>query len=220
VLKKYPLSDVRSDYSAMSPENLLSSFPIDNGESLYCVIFQYVLSNEGRQMEESKTYADFFILSNEISGESTQMMQVAESKISSGVSSDKKFLYGVPDSDKGESARISNAKILTLDENRDGFQDVVIWKKNYISREIIPKENLPENDNDRRAVFVEKDQQLLIMRFNPEKRQYDAPVSSLSIPKPDEKLWNTVPTINNWHLNLYDISSLRSKRLELFFLAS
>src|SRR5262245_54076684 len=113
LIKTFPRSDPKSEYLSMSPERLLSSFEIDDDGSLTCIIFEYVLGNEGRQFEELKSYAEFFVLVKGIPQKNSQLIQIGEIRVAWSRPSHAKYLYGLPDTD-GEPARITNGKILAF----------------------------------------------------------------------------------------------------------
>lgn len=85
------------------------------------------------------------------------------------------------------------ARILVADANADGFADVVVWEKSFVSRRIdeVPKVECDFADQYMKA----QGDRLTVMLFDPTERKFSTPTPVEKLQKPPDALWGKVENV-------------------------
>ncbi len=181
------LGEFDSQY-CISRTVLLSQESPDQGT---LVMFAYLINSGGLKFDDSETFLELFILKGDAVTWKNDPLTIARTNVANYIQTDPESVWrylAIDDSPTGQEPRPgvkSDARILLRDVNADGVLDVVIWEKVFEARRI-------EDDG---PDFPLKQDRLTVMMFDPASEQFAAPETQEGLPKPDEELWDRLPSI-------------------------
>jgi hypothetical protein len=143
-------------------QNLQSSRPF--------VMLEYTDGNISRYSEETVIYLEVFGADSEENYTLLRQEQIAETNIlHAGISSDRQYTYRyIQVDDMSEDPGPAKAEFPTVffsDANDDGYADILVWKRRYISR---------TKEDTGRGSFILDQEELHVMYFEPKDMTFSA----------------------------------------------
>jgi hypothetical protein len=182
---------------------LLARVDVHPDQGLSALIVVYLINTGGMRFEDTRTFLRSCVLERERVVGECRDVEIARTDIARYRNENPaaKWLYfGI---DSSEAARISEARVLVRDADADGYDDLVVWRKECrsaslaeVADERAGMEGKVECDLD----FVLQKSELLVMKFDPKARQFGEPRPAEQLPAPDSKLWRTLPGLNRVYI--------------------
>jgi hypothetical protein len=178
-------------------QTLLAGFRIGGGNGLTAVALQASNNESGTAVTRTTTIVVLYVFDGaELVSRSTPVEVEREEFAPSGGMPNATWYYLTPDSlESGErDAGVTTlGRVLIQDVNGDGFQDVVLWRKNFKSLPVgaqpKPERGIVDQYFDR-----QKDD-LRVVTFDPATRSFSAPKPAERLAPPDESMWDAVPNL-------------------------
>lgn len=203
------LVEVPKDEAAtLLPQNLLATFPIQASAGLEAVVWVYVIGSGLRYEDFRTTYLAVCVLDRGVLVGSCRTEAVAETSVHVEIQTQPEavWLYWAADADQPKRATRSDVRLLVRDQDGDGFADLVIWRRTCGSLSIADsaaRERDPKTFAGKiecNLDFVLVSDECLVLRFDPNRRTFDAPKLDDKLPVPERDLWDRLPGIG--HLSI------------------
>jgi len=147
----------------------------------------------GRIYEETDTYVESFISVEGKTLHAAGSEKVAEARIEHVIKTDpkkNKYRYEAPD---GGPARKIMSKLYFRDVNHDGYIDILVWRKKYMSRIITDK-----GKDD----FMAESEEVQVMYYNQKSASFTPMVKTDKLLFGKDDLWKILPPMNYFDVPL------------------
>ena len=197
ILKKLPSERT----VVLMPRTFIASFPVREEAGLEAVVWEYAVNEGGMHFDFNTTYLAICVLDKGLPAGECRTDKVASSDVAlyRRKKPEDVWLYWALDST--ERATKSDVRLLLRDHDRDGYRDLVIWRRqcgsialaDVAARERDPKtfEDKVECDLD----FVLEGEELLWMRFDPQRHAFGDPIKEKELPAPPRDEWRQLPNL-------------------------
>lgn len=181
---------------------------VNADENLSAAFFEYLRNEGGRKFNDTDTHIRLCVLKDLRPTGSCQTFEVGRTDIAYYLSLEPSRRWAYLGIDTTEPATMSDSRILTVDADRDGYRDLVLWRKRCRSmtpeevqqrsaahQEESAEEEQPDPPPECELHFQLQEETIHISYFRPEVLAFSKPEPTETLSIPERFDWRSLPSL-------------------------